>query len=79
MIIQKSTSSNEHINIIHDHAYAHITTSINISQKFKHINHGDIFIKKSYITQIQSSTYLIKHNQNHYASSKSFIIQDQMQ
>ena len=31
---------------IHDHAYAHITLSINISQEFKHINHGDISISK---------------------------------
>ena len=31
---------------IHDHVYAHITLSINISQEFKHINHRDIFISK---------------------------------
>ena len=31
---------------IHDHTYAHITLSINISQEFKHINHGDISISK---------------------------------
>ena len=31
---------------IHDDVYAHITLSINISQEFKHINHGDIFISK---------------------------------
>ena len=31
---------------IHDHAYAHITLSINISQEFKYINHGDISISK---------------------------------
>ena len=31
---------------IHDHAYAHITLSIHISQELKHINHGDISISK---------------------------------
>ena len=31
---------------IHDHAYSHITLSINISQEFKHMNHEDIFISK---------------------------------
>ena len=39
---------------IHNHAYAHITTCLNISQEFKHINHRDIFISKSCITQNQS-------------------------
>ena len=39
---------------IHDHAYAHITTCINISQEFKHINQEDISISKSCITQNQS-------------------------
>ena len=47
---------------IHDNAYAHITTCINISQEFKHINHGDIFISKSCISQNQSRKwYSIKH------------------
>ena len=31
------------------------------------------------LSSYQSSTHLIKHIKNHYASSKSFIIQDQMQ
>ena len=44
---------------IHDHAYAHITTCINISQEFKHINHGDISISKSCIIQNQSKWYSI--------------------
>ena len=39
---------------IHDHAYAHITTRINMSQEFKHINHRDMSISKSCITQNQS-------------------------
>ena len=30
--------------LLNIHACAHITLSINISQEFKHINHGDISI-----------------------------------
>ncbi|XWS30005.1 hypothetical protein CRYUN_Cryun24cG0080900 [Craigia yunnanensis] len=31
----------------HDHAYVHITLSINISQEFKHINFMEIYLSKS--------------------------------
>ena len=67
---------------IHDHVYAHITTSINISQNFKYIKfikYGDISISKSCITQNQSRKIIfneahITQALIHYVSSRNIII-----
>ena len=65
-----------HINIIniHDHAYsyAHIILSINISQEFKHINHGDIFISKYHAKSINKKIF--NKAQIHFTSLRNIII-----